>query len=148
MPAQYPQVEQLITTLEQSPIKLQSGKPSRDLATYFYRYIQIDFPDLQLQFPVMDEFEDVKVGNPLVLLHLLLQECEFFEEAADFNAWVKDVGFFERSGTVHDIYRQLQQKVPTIRRFLGKDIRAIPSYNMEFNNGIAQALRAAWPKQP
>jgi len=89
---------------------------------------------------VFDEYEDTKINNPLLWLHLIIDTCEGFEEAVDYREWLlnegyKDTPFFQ------SLYARYSEVIPQIRAVLGNKVKAVDAHHIEFNTGIAKALR-------
>lgn len=137
----YPVVENLAKAVKKYNIRFSVKAKSEPLSKIFYRRITMICSGKKFSIPVDDEYEDVKHGNPVVLLHLVLQECEFYEDAEDYLVWCKDVGLKAADVTVRSIYFELREIVPQIRALLG-NLKAVPGYDIEFNTDVAQALRA------
>ena len=137
----YPEVEQLANAVTRLGLTFAIGEPSESLEKLFYRRIEMTVGDDTFSIPVMDEFEDVPDCKPVVMLQLVLQECEFFEDAADFSHWAEDVGLNKSEPVVVEIYNEIAGLVPKLRRIFGENLRAIPVFEIEFNTGMAQYLR-------
>ncbi|MCB0276489.1 MAG: hypothetical protein KDI06_16860 [Calditrichaeota bacterium] len=142
---EYPEVQMLVAALKALGLQLRALPREAELERHAYRRLELVVGQKKFTLPVEDEYGDVAPGNPVVLLHLVLRECEFWEEAGDFSTWAEDVGFDPELSVAREIYQTLSAVVPEIRREIGADIRAIPSYDIEFNTGLARALRAARP---
>ena len=52
------------------------------------------------------------------------------------------MGFVAADTDIRAIYFELREKVPLIREILG-ELKAVSSYDIEFNTDVARALRAA-----
>ena len=137
----YPEVEQLANAVKRLGLTFAIGEPSESLEKLFYRRIEMTVGDDTFSIPVMDEFEDVPDCKPVVMLQLVLQECEFFEDAADFSHWAEDVGLNKSEPVVVEIYNEIAGLVPKLRRIFGEGLRAIPVFEIEFNTGMAKYLR-------
>lgn len=90
---------------------------------------------------VDDEYGDSE-GHPAqpLLLHLVLAECEGWEEADDFPAWAVDAELDPADPGALGVFEDLARVVPEIRRIVG-DVRAISSWEVQMNSGAARALR-------
>ena len=142
MSHQYPQVAKLIKAFNEYNISFNILADDEKLRKFFYRRIEINISGQVFSVCVMDEYKDVDSANPVVLLHFVLQECEFYDEAEDFLVWAKDIGLDASSEIVRKIHLELGQVTPHIRERL-PHLKAIPVYDIEFNTGMAQALRNA-----
>lgn len=139
----YPAVEKLIAAVREHQLTFSFPDTEPALQSQFYVRLKMDSKGNVVSVPVMDEFEDVPANNPVMLLHLLLQECELFEEAKDFLTWAADVGLNANLPVVLNLYEELTEVVPEVRNIFGAKLKAIPLYDMEFNTGVARALRKA-----
>ncbi len=139
----YPAVDKLVAAVREHQLIFSFPDTELALQEQFYVRLSIASYGKVVALPVMDEYEDVSDKNPVVLLQLVLQECELFEEAGDFLTWKTDVGLNANLPIVRKIYKELTVAVPELRCILGEELRAIPLYEMEFNTGVAQALRKA-----
>lgn len=89
---------------------------------------------------VSDEYRDVEINNPILWLHLVVEACEWFEEASDYLTWRQDLGFKDNA-FFQDLYTSLKISVPKIRELIGHDVKAVEHHHIEFNTDVAQALR-------
>lgn len=106
-----------------------------------YREIRVSREGQRFLVPCFDEFRDVELGTPVILLHLVLDACICFEEADDYGAWLADLGLRDDE-RARSIYSQLASVVPAVRALVGPDAQPINSHDLEFNTGLAKALRA------
>ncbi len=139
----YPAVDKLVTAVRRHQLTFSFPDTEANLQAQFYTRLKMHCPGSTVSMPVMDEYEDVPMQNPVVLLQLILQECELFEEAKDFSTWTKDVGLNASLPVVITLYDELAEVVPKARSIFGTELKAIPLYDMEFNTGVARALRKA-----
>ena len=138
----YPVVENLVNAVKKYNIRFSVEPESKTLSKIFYRRITMICSGQNFNLAVNDEFEDAERGNLVVLLHLVLQECEMYEEAKDYLVWCRDAGLDAADITARSIYFELRETVPQIRELLG-DLKAVSGYDIEFNTAVAQALRSA-----
>lgn len=138
----YPAVNKLIAAVREHQFTFSFPATKAALAEQFYVRLAMHRDGKTVSLPVMDEYEDVPVKKPVVLLQLILQECELYEEAEDFETWAADVGLNPKLPITSEIYEELSEKVPIVREIAG-NLRAISLHDMEFNTGAAQALRNA-----
>ena len=129
-------IRELDLSIAKSPTEL------LDAGHYFHR-VEFTFKDTVIHFPFMDEYDDIKLDNPVVYLNFILQECETFEEAVNYDEWCKDAGIMGADQKSKDLYSELAQKVPHIRSIVGFDLEAINDFDIQLNTGVTQALRAA-----
>ena len=139
----YPQIDRLIEAISTLKLVFTVEPHSAELDRLDFRRIRLNCNGKGLSIPVADEYGDVDLNNPVVLLHLVLQACEFYEEAADFLVWSKDLGINASDPQARQIYFELREAVPQARALLGHDLKAIPAFDIELNTGLARALRQA-----
>ena len=109
---------------------------------WFIRYVELVDTNSKRSYivPVYDEYEDVECDNAILHLHLILQTCEYFEEAKSYEEWLLDNGFGDAEETQTN-YQKLHTLVPELRKVLGTKIRAIADRDIEFNTSLAKKLR-------
>lgn len=139
----YPQIDRLIEAITTLKLVITVAPRSAELDRLDCRRIQLHYSRQDLMIPVSDEYGDADLNTPVVLLHLVLQACEFYEEAADFLIWAKDLGLNASDPLARQIYFELREAVPQVRALLGHDLKAIPAFDIELNTGLARALRSA-----
>ena len=113
------------------------------MTAFYYRRIDVRAGNRKIHFPVNDEFEDIDKGNPVVLLHMVLQECKDFEEAEDYLVWAKDMGLNASDESVRQIHFEIRELVPQIYQIVGKEVKPISRWDVEMNTGVMKALRSA-----
>ena len=120
-----------------TPLSDTSGLPGD------YKWIRFELAlnSIQIDLPVNDEYNDVALPNPPLLLQLVLLECESYEEADDFLVWCRELGLDPANLDVQTLYRHLGEAVPRIREIIGPDIVGISSWDFEMNTQVCQALR-------
>ena len=134
-------VEKLIAYLKSSEIVLDVMPLNEDLRAIDYAEVQIQIKERSFIIPVFDEYRDVQRDNPVLWFHLILEACEYFEEADSFATWRFDIGLKDDE-MVADIYQRLKQTVPLLREQICQSPKAVSDYDIQFNTGIAQDLRA------
>lgn len=139
----YDEVEKLIEAVRNLQLSISKSPYELNNDGHFYQRVRLIKESLIIDFPIMDEFSDIEKGSPVVLLNFILQECLFFEDAGNFKEWCEDIGLQKDKPVSAAIYEELKIKVPEIRSTLGHEIKPINYYDIEFNTGVAQALRAA-----
>ncbi|MFT5174140.1 MAG: hypothetical protein ACI8W7_002327 [Gammaproteobacteria bacterium] len=136
-----PPVAALVAFLQTNDLVLRVLPSTQLLRAISYRSIEVRAKGQSFVVPVFDEYADANEDNPTAWLHLVLEACEYFEEADNFATWRLDIGLKDEPVTRH-IHRQLTQLVPLLREQIGTSVKAIRHYEIEFNTGIAKALRA------
>lgn len=136
-------IEILIQTIKDLKISISKSPELLDDDGHFYQRVQFTCNGSSIHFPFMDEYDDIIQENPVVLLNFIVQECEFFEEASGYEVWCEDIGVNKDKKSSRDLYEELEVKVPQIRKLIGSEIKALNHYDIEFNTGLAQALRAS-----
>ena len=141
--SEYKKIDCLIQAIEELEIFIEAAGNDEAIGESFYKRLSVTVMGQQFTVPVMDEFADIEEGNPVVLLHFVLSECEMYEEAEDIIHWAQDVGLKLADSCTHIIYRELYDVVPRLRELIGSNLKAISAYEIEFNTGVAKSLRAA-----
>ena len=88
---------------------------------------------------VFDEYDDAEIQNPVLWLHLVIDTCNGYEEAQDYNEWRLNEGYPD-TDYFKSLYQSYSVIVPEIRKIIG-DVETIGLYHIEFNTSITQALR-------
>jgi hypothetical protein len=140
---QYPEIAALNKALVGHNIQLSAGPDDARLQPHSYRRVRLALPSngLELSIPVDDEFDDARRNNPALTLHLILSECETYEEAEDFLVWARETGFDPAEYWVRNLYAEIGKVVPKIREIFGREVKALSSYDFTLNAGAARALR-------
>ena len=118
-------------------------KETKHLAEESLREITVNnLDDIQsaVKLVVFDEYRDADINNPILWLHLVVEACEWFEEADDYLTWRQDLGFKDND-FFQELYQRLKIDVPKTREFIGYDVNAVDHHHIEFNTDVAQALR-------
>lgn len=120
----YPEVERLVFAVKKYNPAFEIHDRSRELDAIFYRRIVVKIQEKSISIPVLDEYEDVDLKHPAVLLHLILQECEAYDESEDFLVWTAELGLDPRDPVVRQIYFELRDVVPQLRTVFGNEIKS------------------------
>ena len=152
--AETPAVQRLETYLRTQAIHLAVLPEVARLHNLSWREISITFTGKTtgdstgeaFNVPVFDEFNDVALHNPVIWFHLVLQTCEYFEDADSFEPWLVDNGL-KHNALSELLYVEIKQLVPQLRQYLAGAPPAINDHDIEFNTFTAQDLRACEPKQ-
>ena len=134
-------IEALEQFLAVSPLQFEISDETDALRAHSIREITVVDPSARVTIPVFDEFRDVEIPSRVVRLHLVLDACECFEEAGDFDGWRADVGFHD-AAIIRAVYAQLTRAVPAVRALVGRELEPISSHAIEFNTTLAVRLRA------
>ena len=146
--APYPIVDRLVEAVERYRLVFDPGADDEKWADICYRNLTMRSIEAVPQqsvitIPVMDEYDDLVAGNPVVALHLVLGECTMYEEAEDFLVWTADAGLDPADPRARTIYRAIGEAVPQVRAIVGMDLEPVSNYDFEFNTDAARALRSA-----
>ena len=132
----HPSVYALIQYLQQQPVQFRLLAKQTLLTNISYLEIELTYLGSRITMPVFDEFSDVELDSSIVYLHLVLEACEYFEDAANFTEWRKDIGI-EDNSVSQKIYQQLRISVPQLRQQLVNAPQAICDYDIQFNTDTA-----------
>lgn len=139
--SEYKKIDCLVQAVEELEISIEAADNNETIGESFYRKVRVTVMGQQFTIPIMDEFSDIETGNSVVLLNFVLSECEMYEDAEDIIQWAQDVGLKLADSCTHIIFRELYDVVPRIRVLIGRNTKAISAYEIEFNTGVAKALR-------
>lgn len=135
----YPEIEALETVIVERGLGLVALDGE---AAAGRRRITVSAPDHPpVTISVDDEYGDAARPNPPLLLHLVLAECETWEEAPDFPSWLREAGLDPAASWVTALGEELENVVPVIRLMVGSGVKAISSWDVQMNSGAALALR-------
>ena len=102
-------------------------------------YKNAEYADL-ITVTVFDEYEDTKIKNPVLWLHLIIDTCEGFEEAIDYREWLLYEGY-KNTPFFQSLYARYSEVIPKVRALVGNKVKAVDAHHIEFNTSIAKALR-------
>lgn len=139
--SKYPTLEALKALVTRLALEFYVEPASAQHQPHSIRVLRIKHAAEQWAVPCFDEFGDAEIESHVVRLHLVLDACECFEEAPDFETWRRDLGFPDEP-VCREIHAQLATVVPAVRSLLGSEAAPIDSRAIEFNTDLAQALRA------
>lgn len=136
----YPEIEALDRTIEERGLRLsvvtgeawRAGRCLVEVARHANPSVTIS---------VDDEYGDASVVDPSLLLHLVLAECEGWEEARDLRSWALEAGLDPTETRVGALFDELGRVVPLIRSMTGEGAKAISCWDVQMNSGAARALR-------
>jgi hypothetical protein len=97
--------------------------------------------NLSISLPLCDEYGDADIGNPPLLLHLILHECERYENSEDFLQWAFESGLDASQPLLRSIYQELAEKVPQIRGLVGDKLHPVNQLDFELDAGGIGILR-------
>lgn len=137
----YPEIEALQAAVDRGDLVLSLAPASdREEAGARRRIGIAPSGRAPLTISVDDEYDDSSAEDPLMLLQLVLTECETWEESEDFREWASAAGLDPASPETVALFDELSAVVPEIRSAVGH-VRAISSWDVQMNSGAARALR-------
>ncbi|MCW8885073.1 MAG: hypothetical protein OQK12_07430 [Motiliproteus sp.] len=137
----YPEVERMRRAVVDFQLSFESTTDD-DLEPVLYRRLQVNCGRGQFVIPVADESDDIEVGNPVVMLHLVLDTLADYDESDDFLVWCKDLGLPPAELAAQRVWDEIGEVAPVLSD-LFKGLEPVGSWEMEFCTGPAQALRAS-----
>ncbi|MBT32011.1 MAG: hypothetical protein CMO01_20315 [Thalassobius sp.] len=140
-PADYPEVLQLHQKVQELQLEFRKVEAVFSMPEENYIAIEMKTGSEVFVVPVVDEYEDFAQEKPSMALHLILTECETFEEAEDYLVWAKEVELNASNEKARQAWLHLRDVVPQIRKLLGNNIQPISAFNYELNTGAAKLLR-------
>ncbi|MFY0643251.1 MAG: hypothetical protein JXR19_02175 [Bacteroidia bacterium] len=90
---------------------------------------------------VQDEYDDLKINNPLLHFELILIELALYQDSEDYLQWCKWQGLNASTEMWRDYYQKLEQVYKRILLKMGTIKPCINSMDFELNAGAAQAIR-------
>jgi len=140
----YPRVEALKNCVVQHNLSFEVISPRRiDPSGIYDEEVKMKYKDQEFIVPVINEYEDVELNNPVVFLDMILREIECFEESISIKEWAFDNAVKPKNRDAIAFYKNLKEASPKIRSIVGEKIEAIPYFDIEMNSGMAKALRTA-----
>lgn len=137
----YPEIKKLYDLIEKQSIRLTVlPKTSEFLGTSFQK-IQMSSLSGEFKIPVDDELQDTDLGNPALILQLVIYAIEEYEDCDDFLVWSTAYSLDPENPIYLDWHKQLGEVTPKIRKMIGPDITGISDFDWQLNAGAAQALR-------
>lgn len=105
------------------------------------RRIHVYAGDQMYSINIDDECDDCQHQHPPVMLQLVLDMMESYEEAEDYLVWCKDCGYKAANRKASETWFELREVVPQLRKLLGGDLHPISSWDWQMNTGAPDALR-------
>jgi len=134
-------VARLKTMLERYGVEIVVSK-SRFLAgNDDYPRVELQFAEKDFVLYVDDEYDDFKIGNPLLDLCLVLREIEYYNSTYDFSLWCKERQLDMANNEVLQYYRDLADINRELYKIIGEVDPFVTDYEFEFNCGAALELR-------
>jgi hypothetical protein len=127
--------------IDDGQVTLQVLPLRESLREWSWREIAVRRGDHEVVVPVDNEYGDADQPNPTAWLHLVLTSLLIAEEEPDIHAWFRAVGLPENAET-EGLYRAICAAQTPVRAWVGPDLRPVPESDIEFNTGLAKALRA------
>jgi len=139
--SKYPTVDALKTLVERLELDFHVEPATPEHKERSVRVIQLRCQSDEWRVPCFDEYDDARIESRVVRLHLVLDACDCFEEAPNFDTWRRDLGLPD-DVVCREMYAQLKNVVPAIRSLVGTKAAPIDPRTIEFNTDLAAALRA------
>ncbi len=106
-----------------------------------YRAVELSINKKSLILFVDDEYKDLKVNNPLLILCLILRALEDYKYADDYLVWCKNNAFEAGNSQIREYYMNLGNIYREVGKIIGKIDSQISDYDFELNAGAARKLR-------
>jgi hypothetical protein len=94
---------------------------------------------------IHDEYNDLKLKNPLLNLCLVLRDLEIYKESSDFLDWCKTQCVNPDSNELRTYYKGLEVIYNEVESKLGKIDSQISDLDFQLNSGAAWELRNSTP---
>ena len=141
MTSSYPEIQALEKIYQENDIRIKVWDNESLSKQFNYPRVELTLKNQSFILYVDDEYNDFKMGNPLLSLCLILKELEAYEDEDDFLTWCKSQLLEVSDVKVLDYYRGLSKIYLQIEQLLGKIDSQVSNYDFEFNTGAAKELR-------
>lgn len=142
LPGKYPVTDRLLAAIQFFDMRVEVLPSTPELEAISFRGLVVHAGSRTWNMWVEDEFGDGSdESNTAMLLHLVLRECEYYEDCGDFPEWCREHELDAGSALALDIYRDLGRTVPAIREMLGPHIGPVDEYHYQLSAGETQVLR-------
>ena len=137
----YPEIDALLSFIKTHGLKLEALDLTPELVGIHFSLIRIQSDKINLTVRVEDEHDDALNGTPALLLQMVFNSCDEYDEQDDFLVWSKAVGLVASDSQSLSIYKEIAETA-SLMSDLGVDYSDyISAYDWELNAGAAQALR-------
>ena len=126
--------------IRQNKITFKHGNTPKPFLERYMRQITLCLSQDTYTFYVDDEFNEAEKALPSLLLNMILMECTWFEEEADYLTWCGSKGLNAGDETVRRYYMELGHKINSLKTRLGP-LNHTSFYDWQLNAGEAQELR-------
>ena len=138
----YPEIQALYDLIEKLALQIEALETPPELEEISFSLVRIQFNGIDKTIRVEDEYKDVENATPALLLQLLLNSCDEYEEHEDFLVWCRALGLNASDSQSLSIYKEIAEVAALMAR-LGVDYNTyISPFDWELNAGAAQALRS------
>ena len=134
-------IDSMIECIKINDLRFALAPQQTNLDKISYVRIDITHDDQTIGLSVQDEYNDAPSLNQLVMLQLVLQECEAYEDNLDFNQWCTEMGHDDSDSMIQAIYEEHKTNVPQLRKIFTYEVFPIPLWEMEMNSELGQELR-------
>lgn len=141
-PGEYPEIDALLAAILKLDIRLSLSAYTNLMRSHSLCTIDIVIGSFVAKLVVEDEYGDGKdPANPALLLHLVLQSLEVFEESSDILSWSKEFGLEPGHPQTLSFYRQWDRSALKLREILGDQIQTISDWDYQMNTTVTTVLR-------
>lgn len=139
---EFPAIDELKEVIVRHNLSFAVAKSKKELPNPYVRIqVTLLLNQISLIIPAFDEYEDAKKEHPVLMFHLVLTECEDYEDATDFVDWAKTSGLNPSEPRVVRVWDELKEFVPKLREIIGSEIKSLSGFDFEMNMGVAYKLR-------
>ncbi|UZR92417.1 hypothetical protein [Chondrinema litorale] len=111
-PTDYPEVLQLHQKVKELQLEFRKVETAFSIPEEKCIAIEMKADSKLIVVPIVDEYEDFDSDKPSMALHLILTECETFEDAEDYLVWAKEVELNTSNEKVRQAWFHLREVVP------------------------------------
>jgi len=139
--SKYPEIQKLQKITQDFDIQIRVLSDSVLFDALSHVWVEFTINKESFILFIDDEYEDLKIDNPLLQLCLVLRELETYHEEEDILEWTKHKYLEAGNSKVLEYYKSLSKTYTEIEGILGKIDSHISYHDFELNAGAAQELR-------
>lgn len=138
--AEFPEINRLNALREKFDVSIRkTGKFLRD--RNYYPEVVFRIGSTSYNIYIDDEFNDLRIGNSLLNLCLVLRSLEIYEDTDDYLQWCTELGIDSSDNIARAYHMGLRTMYSEIESRIGKIDSCISDFDFELNAGAAQELR-------
>lgn len=137
----YKEINELKNIVQSFNFQIEVHEEKYLAADYDYVLSSVYLNNQVFKLFIYDEFEDLKLGNSLLSLCLVLIELEIYMDEEDYDSWCKQRQIPSANVQVRDYYLELKNMYASIEQIIGVIESPVSYTDFEQNTGIIKYLR-------